>query len=134
MLVSGLVLPLEATDNTVWKRIEAALLKIDEKPVKLWTLYRDEKDKHAKRMLLQLGTRFLLIDTQNRAVEEFPSESFERHGKDLRQSRSRAPAKTLATGDWMLREAGMVRIVHVKLNDEGRVVEIQLPSLPDLRY
>ena len=123
-----------AADYTVWKPIEQALLKIDEKPVKLWTLYREEKDKHAKRLLLQLGARFLLIDTPSRAVDEFRPESFERHGKDLRQSRSGPPAKVLATGEWVLREAGMVRIIHVRLNDEGRAVEIQLPSLPDLRY
>lgn len=123
-----------AGDKTVWKPIEQALLKIDEKPVKLWTLYREEKDKHGKHLLLQLGARFLLIDTQSRAVEEFRPESFERHGKDLRQSRTGPPAKVLATGDWVLREAGLVRIIHVRLSDEGRVVEIQLPSLPDLRY
>jgi hypothetical protein len=131
LLVAGIS---PAADHTVWKPIEQALLKIDEKPVKQWTLYREEKDKHAKRFLLQLGARFLLIDTQSKAVEEFRPESFERHGKDLRQSRTGPPAKILATSDWVLREAGLVRIIHVRLNDEGRAVEIQLPSLPDLRY
>ena len=123
-----------AADKTAWKLIEAALLKIDEKPVKLWTLYREEKDKHAKRLLLQLGARFLLIDTEIREVNEFRPENIERRGKELRMNRTGPPAKVLATSDWQLREAGLVRIIHVRLNEEGRVIEIQLPSIPDLRY
>src|ERR1700693_1155980 len=81
-----------AADKTAWKLIEAALLKIDEKPVKLWTLYREEKDKHAKRLLLQLGARFLLIDTEIREVNEFRPENIERRGKELRMNRTGPPA------------------------------------------
>jgi hypothetical protein len=123
-----------AADKTTWKPIDEALLKIDEKPAKFWTVYREEKDKHPKRLLLQLGARFLLIDMEAREVNEFRAEDFERRGKDLRQARSGPAGKVLQTGDWMLREAGMVRIIHVRLKEEGRVVEIQLPSLPDFRY
>ena len=123
-----------AADKTVWKPIEEALLKIDEKPAKFWTVYREEKDKHPKKLLLQLGARFLLIDTENHEVDEFRPENFERRGRDLRQGRNGPPAKVLATSDWNLREAGLVRIIHARLKDEGRAVEIQLPSLPDLRY
>lgn len=123
-----------SADKTVWKPIEEALLKIDEKPAKFWTVYREEKDKHAKRLLLQLGARFLLIDTESKGVDEFRPENFERRGKELRQGRSGPPGKTLPCSDWILREAGLVRIIHVRLSGEGRVVEIQLPSLPDLRY
>jgi hypothetical protein len=123
-----------AADKTVWKPIDEAMLKIDEKPVKLWSLFREEKDKHTKRLLLQLGSRFLLIDTENREVLELRPEGFERRGKDLRQGKTGPPAKVLPTSEWNLREAGMVRIIHARLSEEGRVVEIQLPSLPDLRY
>ncbi len=123
-----------AGDKTVWKPIPEALLKIDEKPVKLWTAYREEKDKKVKRLLLQLGARFLLIDTELREVDEFRSENFEKAGKELRQGKTGPPAKVLATSDWVLREAGFVRIIRTRLVDEGRVVEIQLPSFPDLRY
>ena len=87
-----------------------------------------------KRLLLQLGSRYLLIDTEDREVREFRPESFDRHGKDLKAGRSEQTAKLLTTSEWLLREAGMVRIIHVRLVDEGRVIEIQLPSLPDLRY
>jgi len=126
--------PSRAADKSIWKPIENALLKIDEKPVKLWTAYRTEKDKGVKRLLLQLGSRYLLIDTEDREVREFRPESFERHGKDLKAGRSEQTAKVLTTSEWLLREAGMVRIIHMRLTDEGRVIEIQLPSLPDLRY
>ena len=123
-----------AADKIAWKPIEAASLKIDEKPVKLWTVYREEKDKKAKRMLLQLGARFLLIDTENHEVDEYPPENFEKRGKELRQGKPGAPAKLLETSDWVVREAGFVRIIRTRLAVEGRVVEIQLPSVPDLRY
>ena len=126
--------PARAADKMVWKPIVEAMLKIDEKPVKLWTLYREEKDKHPRRLLLQLGARFLLLDTENREVMEFHSENFERRGKDLRQGKAGSAGKVLASSEWNLRESGFVRVIHARLVEEGRVVEIQLPSMPDLRY
>src|ERR1700682_4878568 len=75
-MLQPLMLHLQAADHSIWKPIENALLKIDEKPVKLWTAYRLEKDKIAKRLLLQLGSRYLLIDTEGREVLEFRPESF----------------------------------------------------------
>jgi hypothetical protein len=125
--------PAHAADKTVWKPIEMAMLKIDEKPVKLWTLYREEKDKHPKRVLLRLGARYLLFDTENREVAEFQSVNFERRGKDLHQAKAGPAGKVLPSSDWILRESGFVRVIHARLAEEGRAVEIQLPSMPDLR-
>jgi len=119
-------------DTLVWKPIVLALLKIDEKPVKLWNIYRPEKDKKLRRVLLQLGGRYLQFDTQAREVTEIPPQSFESHGKDLRMAQKTAPGKTVRTTDWLLRDMGSVWRIRAQLSDEGRVVEIDVIKTPDL--
>jgi hypothetical protein len=39
----------------------------------------------------------------------------------------------VATADWWMRDAGRARIIRVRLKEEGRVLEVQLPLRPDLR-
>ncbi len=122
-----------AADKIVWKPILEAMLKIDEKPVRLWNVYREDKDKKLRRLLLELGSRYLRFDTENREVAEYDPAVFERHGKELKLSRAAKPQRVLPTSEWVLRDAGTVWIIHARLTTEGRVVEIQLPKLPDLR-
>jgi hypothetical protein len=129
-----LIIPgsLAAEEKTVWKPLLLAMLKIDEKPVKIWNLYRPEKDKKLRRVLLQLGGRYLQFDTQAREVTEIPPKSFEPHGKDLRMAQKAAPGKTVRTADWLLRDLGSVWRIRTQLSDEGRTVEIDVIKTPDL--
>lgn len=132
LLLCLLATPAAGGDTIVWKPLLLAMLKIDEKPVKIWNLYRPEKDKKLHRVLLQLGGRYLQFDTQDREVTEIAPEAFETRGKDLRMTQKAARGKTVHTADWVLRDMGSLWRIRAQLSDEGRVVEIDVIKTPDL--
>jgi hypothetical protein len=114
-----------------WKLVPDALLKMDEQPVKLWNIYR--ADKKPQLVLVQLGSRYLLLDTQAKDLFELSPDKFERKGKELRCSLPGESEKPLATSDWIVRSTGRSKLIRVKLTAEGRVLEVHLPQKPDLR-
>ena len=128
-----------AADELTWKPVVAAVLKIDDQPAKIWNVYT--ADKQGKRILVQLGRRFLMLDTQEQAVWEVAEVNLRRRGKELRwQDRRASPTSEAAPGDkllpsedWMMRDAGRARRIRVRLTAEGRVIEVQLPLMRDLR-
>ena len=109
------------------------MLKVDNRAVKLWTLYHAEKDKKETRLLLQLGARYLMIDTRLRLITEFDPGVFSKKGEDYEMEREARGATAISTEDWILRDVGTSYLIHAKLKDEGRVLEIQLPKMPDFR-
>ena len=134
-IVAGLLLTLAggalAADKIVWKPVSDALLQIDAHPAKIWNLYRDGKKSDP--LLLQLGTRMLVIYVRNQAVYEVKPEKFEHKGEDLLWRESDRPEKPLATSDWNTKDIGSAWRLQVKLADEGRLIDIQIPQVPDLR-
>jgi hypothetical protein len=134
-IVAGLFLTLagnaRAADKIVWKPVPDALLQIDAHPAKIWNLYRDGKKSDP--LLLQLGTRMLVIYVRNQAVYELKPEQLEHKGEDLLWRESDKPKKPLATSDWNTKDIGSAWRLQVKLSDEGRLIDIQIPQVPDLR-
>jgi len=108
-----------------------ALLKMDEQPVKLWNIYR--ADKKPQLVLVQLGSRYLFLDTEAKDLFEVSPDKFERKGKQLQCRPPGETDKPMATSDWVVRSTGRSRLIRVKLTAEGRVLEIHLPQKPDLR-
>lgn len=123
---------LAAAEKITWKPVAAAVLKLDDRPVKLWNVYVAERKDHL--ILVQLGQRYLIIDTEAREVLEVAPAALKRKGKELRWERQKPRGeKSLPTEDWVIRDAGRARIVHLKLADEGRILEVQLPREQDFR-
>jgi hypothetical protein len=122
---------LYAADKIDWKPIPDALLQIDARPAKLWNLYR--AGKKSDPLLLQLGTRMLVIYVRNKAVYEIRPEQVEHKGEDLLWRESDKPEKPLATSDWSTKDIGSAWRLQVKLAAEGRLLDIQIPQVPDLR-
>jgi hypothetical protein len=116
-----------------WKPIPDALLKIDDKPVRQWNLYHAEKEKKEHRLLLQLGTRYLMFDAELRQIVEYDPAGFTMKGKEVEMARDAKPLRALPSDDWVLKDAGSTSIVHTRLKEEGRVIDIQMPKMPDLR-
>lgn len=133
LLVFGPATASSAEPAIEWKPIVNGVLKIDEQPVKLWEIYITGNEKHL--LLVQLGARFLLVNTDALEVTELQPEVFERRGMVLRWTPSKDHAKEtlLPTGDWSQKLAGRARIIRFTLLKEGRRVEVQLPATPDLR-
>ena len=107
-----------AADKIVWKPLENAVLKIDERPAKIWNVYRAEKNDHL--LLVTLGRRFLMLDVKEHQIFELDPTKFERKDKELLWHEADKPAKPLPTVDWVVRDAGRARRVRARLAAEGR--------------
>jgi hypothetical protein len=120
-----------AADKVTWKPLTDAVLRIDDRAPKQWSLYRTGKKLDP--LLLTLGARVLVLYVRNRMVYEIPPAQVEHKGEDLLWRESDKPEKPLASSDWSTRDIGSAWRVRVKLDDEGRMVDIQIPQMPDLR-
>jgi hypothetical protein len=133
MIGSFLLLAISApaAEKFAWKQVDGALLRIDDRAPKQWNLYHTGKKFDP--LLLQLGTRFLAIYIRNQAVYEVPPAQVERKGDDLLWRESDKPEKPIATSDWSTRDVGSAVRTRFKLTDEGRMLDVQIPQMPDLR-
>jgi hypothetical protein len=118
-------------ERIVWKSIPNAILQVDSRAPKLWNVF--QPGKKFDPLLLQLGSRYLVIYVRNREVYEIKPEQLEHKGEDLLWRESDKAAKPLATSDWSIKDVGSASRILVKLADEGRVVNIEIPQMPDLR-
>lgn len=140
MLAIAVLVPLSlavtavgAADKLTWKRVPEAMLKVDNRPVKTWAIYHAEKEKKDHRLLLLLGTRFLMIDTKLRLITEYDPSTFSKKGEAYEMEREAKGVMSLSTEDWILRDVGTSYLIHAKLKEESRALEIQLPKMPDFR-
>jgi hypothetical protein len=130
-LLLGLTLAAHAAEKVTWKPIADAVLRIDDRAPKQWSLFHAGKKYDP--LLLQLGSRVLVIYVRNQAVYEILPAHFEHKGENLMWREADKPEKPLATSDWSMRDIGSAWRVRVKLTEEGRLVDIQIPQMPDLR-
>ena len=121
----------QAAEKVTWKPITDAILRIDDLAPKQWNLYH--AGKKSDPLLLQLGSRALVIYVHNQAVYEISPTQLEHKGEDLLWRETDKPEKPLATSEWSTRDIGSAWRIRVKLVSEGRVVDIQIPEIPDLR-
>jgi hypothetical protein len=126
-----LVLGVHAAEKVTWKPITDAVLRIDDRAPKQWSLYHSGKKYDP--LLLQLGSRVLVIYVRNQKIYEIPPAQLEHKGEDLLWRETDKPEKPLAASDWSTRDIGSAWRVRVKLTEEGRLVDIQIPQMPDLR-
>jgi len=135
LLLSGLLAGAAraADDRILWKPVEDAILRIDDRPAKTWNVYRPDKKDKSYLLLVELGRRFLLLDTREKEIFELVPEKIERKGKELLWREQDKPASPLPSADWTIRDAGRTRRIRARLEREGRVLDVQLPQMPDLR-
>jgi hypothetical protein len=120
-----------AADKIVWKPPERSVLRIDDRPAKIWNVYRAEKKEYL--ILVQLGRRFLLLDTREHLIYELDPAKLEHKDKDVLWREADKPAKPLPTADWNVRDVGPARRIRAKLSAEGRALDLEVPVKPDLR-
>ena len=113
-----------------WKPIENALLRVNDAPPKEWGVYRTGKKNEP--LLLQIGNRFLLIETHDRHVFELDPAKIKRKTGEILWSPADRPAKPLATSDWVVDDIGAAFVIKVKLDSENALVDLQLPHPPNV--
>ncbi len=115
----------------MWKPVAQAILRIDDRPTKTWNVYQAQKKSHL--VLVQLGRRFLMLDSRAKEMYELDPEKLERKSKDLLWREADKPAQPMPTSDWMVRDAGPMRRIRATISNEGRVLEVEVPIPRDLR-
>jgi hypothetical protein len=118
-------------EKIVWKSIPDAILQVDSRAPKVWNVF--QAGKKFDPLLLQLGSRYLVIYVRNKEVYEIKPERLDHKGEDLLWRDTDKPAKPVATSDWSTKDVGSASRILLKLAGEGRVIDIQIPQVPDLR-
>ena len=118
-------------DKIVWKPIPDAILQMDSHAPKDWNIF--QAGKKSDPLLLQLGSRYLVIYVRNMEVYEIKPEQLQHKGDSFLWRESDKPAKPLATSDWSTKDVGSASRILLKLSGEGRTINIEIPQVPDLR-
>jgi len=113
-----------------WKPIDEALLRVNDAPPKEWEVYRTGKKNDP--LILQLGNRFLLVESHDHRIFDLDPAKVERKKDEILWSLSDRPAEALATSDWVVDDLGAAFAIQVKLEKENASFDLQLPHPPDV--
>lgn len=121
-----------------WKLIEFAQVRLDDKAPLKWNVFQpaknNKKDKKESNLALVLvGHRYLLLDTQARLVYLVPVSELRAQGTDFESGDLVQESRIIPTTDWTARDVGPAELYRFTLGDYGRVLEVSLPHMPDLR-
>lgn len=116
-----------------WKLLETAQLKLDGKPPLKWSVYQPDKKKQSNLILVLLGHRYLALDTKTKSVYSVALRDLHENGKDLETDGAIQASQKIPSSEWTMRDVGPAESIKMKLGDYGRVLEVQLPHMPDLR-
>jgi hypothetical protein len=108
-----------------WKAIDDALLRVNNVAVKDWGVY--QAGKKTDPLLLQMGSRFLLIEVHDHRLLEIDSSKIERKSDDLLWDPSDRPTNPLVTSNWVVTDIGGAFQIGAKIDSEDRVLDLQLP-------
>lgn len=130
LLLAGVVRAADK-DKIDWKPIPNAILQIDSHAPKVWNVF--QAGKKTDPLLLQIGSRYMVIYVRNMEVYEIKPEQLQQKGDDFLWREADKPAKPLATSDWSIKDVGSASRILLKLVGEGRLINIEIPQMPDLR-
>jgi hypothetical protein len=113
-----------------WKPIDEALLRVNDAPPKDWEVYRTGKKNDP--LLLELGNRFLLIDSHDQQIFELEPLKLEHKKDEILWNPADRPAKPLTTSEWVVNDVGAAFGITVKLDAENATLDLQLPHPPNV--
>jgi hypothetical protein len=133
LLVLGQIHALQAAESLHWKAVTEGQVKIDDKTPLTWNVYQPDKKKDANLVLILLGHRWLMVDTKARTVYEVMPGDLHAQDKDYESGDLAKPPALIPTSNWIDHDVGPAEDIHITLGDYGRVLELELPHLIDLR-
>jgi hypothetical protein len=116
-----------------WKQIPDAQLKLDSKVPLTWNVFQPDKKKLGNLVLVLIGRRYIALDIKARIAYAVVPTDLQAQGKDFESDSLAKPDRVIPSTEWSERDAGPAEIVRLTLGDYGRVLEVQLPHMPDLR-
>jgi hypothetical protein len=129
----------DANGQIRWKSIEMAQVRLDDKAPLKWNVYQPDKKsskdkkRDAQLVLVLLGHRYLMLDTKSRLVYLVPPAELHAQGQDFDSGDLAQANEVIPSSDWTQRDVGPAELYRLTLGDYGRVLEVSLPHMPDLR-
>jgi hypothetical protein len=121
------------TERLHWKPVNLAQVKLDDKTPLAFNVYQPDKKKESHFVLVMLGRRYIELDIKAKLAYNLPLADIQKKGGDIESDNFAVPGRLLATSDWSVRDVGPAELIKLTLGDYGRVLEVELPHLPDLR-
>lgn len=119
-------------DKINWKPVGDAILKITgRKPPKVWNVYQDEKKK--QRVLVEMDSRYLILDAKTKQVYEITAAGFQLHGKIYQSTDPASNQNALPSTGWDRRDIGPAERIQVELTKENIFLDVELPHPLELR-
>ncbi len=118
-------------DKIVWKSVPNVILQVDSRSPKIWNVF--QPGKKFDPLLVQIGLRYFVVYVRSMEVYELSPEKLEHKGDDLLWRESDKPEKPVPTSDWSTKDVGSAQRILLKLASEGRMINIEIPHMPDLR-
>ena len=113
-----------------WKMIDDALLRVNDAPVKDWSVYQSGKKRDP--LLVQMNKRFLWVKIHDRQVFEIDPAKVQIKSDEVLWDPSEHPAQALATTDWDASDTEAVYRIRAKITPEDSLLDIELPHMLDL--
>ena len=132
-LLLGQISSLRAAESFHWKAVTEGQVKIDDKTPLTWNVYQPDKKKDANLVLILLGHRWLMLDIKAKNVYQVTPGDLHAQGADYESDDLAKPSALIPTSEWMEHDVGPAEDIHITLGDYGRVLELELPHLIDLR-
>jgi hypothetical protein len=121
------------TERMRWKPVAIAQVKLDDKTPLAFNVYQPEKKKDAHFVLVLLGRRYIELDVRAKLAYSVSLADLQKNGNDLESINFAVPARLLASADWSVRDVGPAEQIKLTLGDYGRLLQVDLPHLPDMR-
>jgi hypothetical protein len=122
----GASAPVDNSNPLLWKYVLHAFLRVNDSGVKDWSVFQI-KNEH-DRFLVQLSGRILFVDASRKRVFDLTPSALERNDSgDILWDPADQPAKPLATSEWIVRDVGLAYRIKMRLNAEGRTLDLQIP-------
>lgn len=133
VLLLGHIHAIDAAESYHWKAITEGQVKIDDKTPLTWNMYQPDKKKDAHLVLVLLGHRWLMVDIKAKNVYQVTPGDLHAQDKDYESGDLANSSTLIPTSEWIEHDVGPAEDIHITLGDYGRVLELELPHLMDLR-
>ena len=128
-LLVGASLPQKpAGEKILWKQLQFAIVRFNDKAPQTWNIYHAEKHEV---LLVKLWKRYLLLDMKGQEVYEVDPQTVKPNGDNVEWSLSDLPSDPIETSEWKERDAGLVETIRFRFGKTGHFVEIELPLKPN---
>ena len=116
----------------IWKANDRAILKVTgQKPPKSWSILEDEKQK--SRILVQMDSRYVLLDAKTKQAFEMSASQIRAHGKNYESADPADSEKPLPSEDWDMRDIGPAERIQARLTTNNILLDVELPHPLNLR-